>query len=342
MAVKLRNSALIFILCISFLTSFNLFAQEETSNKCEVLFFQQPKQLLLGVDAHVGVQHDPAKIDHILVNENLALPVRFHPPSTPGLPVLLFIGGLNSEIDTFEDVVHHMRNYGYGTIEIELRGQGSLMVQDEFRIRPIPLATQLHDIQKVMNYYKLSPAQIALVGYSYGAAPAGDLAFHFEHTTGEKFHSINLINPYIDNLEMSTSVGWLFGYIKSTWSLYPGAYKALQDYMANMTIANLEILTTQGFDARRVNSMRSLYQGLPHGHVTPKLRHILTRVNILSGIRDIVVPESAKEELYHSIPDRNRGIFDSVNASHMIVEKQPHLVIEFLLQALKPTQISGS
>ncbi len=70
-----------------------------------------------------------SSLQYLVSASGTRLPIQFVSQTDPSRKTFIFIGGLDSDIETFSKLEEILLPLGYGSLRIELRGQGSLIAK---------------------------------------------------------------------------------------------------------------------------------------------------------------------------------------------------------------------
>ncbi len=277
--------------------------------------------------------HDPTAVLYLLSASGKRLPVHFVEPSDRKKVSFVFIGGLDSDIDSFKKIEDGLIPLGYGSIRIELKGQGRL-VSNSPLIEPIQVSDQAKDLISVLNQLNIDKSRMALVGYSYGASVSIQTAIYLHETAPEKIASLDLINPLLQDENYGTDFSSVFIRLKNISGPTPSRELPPIELLKQLSLSGEFASQTDGaFNLAEVTSAYNLFSGLSND-LADSLLSINTKVNFFDGLADLVLPAIDKTNLFERVLIRNRGsYYRAEGVSHRAPEESPAEVIRFLVEA---------
>ena len=270
---------------------------------------------------HLDIQYIPA-------TSGVTLPIHFVPPSNPVKNTFVFIGGLDSDIESFDHVADLLLPLGYGVLQLELNGQGELISKSPI-MQVIPVPVQSQDLISILDQLRIDKTKVALVGESYGAAVAIQVANDILNRDKMNVASLNLINP----LSPASNVAFapIYMRLKNISGEGPGNSPNIRDLLVYLSArGEYAAQSEEAFDLNEVTAAYDLFMGIPLENAS-QLTAVKTKVNTLDGLADLVLPSSEKSELFERVPMEYRGLYKSVDGmSHRAGEEFPEEVSRFL------------
>ncbi len=270
---------------------------------------------------------DRSSVQYILSASGAKLPVHFMPQNDVSKVTFVFVGGLDSDIDTFTEVEQILLPLGYGAVRLELLGQGELISKNGPNIDPLALSSQTRDLIAVLDQLKIDKNKIVLVGYSYGAAVAIEAATQMKVTT------LNLINPLVpSNLDNATFAS-IFMRLKNISGPAPINYRDPRDLLIYLsTLGEYTNQDAESFNLNEVTSAYDLFIGVP-ADTAGALSLVTNRVNIFDGLSDLVVASSDKSNLFDRVLPIRRGVYYRADGvTHRAPEESAAEVVKFLTE----------
>ncbi len=272
----------------------------------------------------------PPRLDvqYIPAASGVNLPVHFVAPSNLAKSIFVFIGGLDSDIESFDHVADLLLPLGYGILQLELEGQGELISKSPI-LQVIPVPVQSQDLISILDQLRIDKTKLVLVGESYGAAVAIQAAIDIFNRDKITVASLNLINPLspIANVAFAP----IYMRLKNISGVGPINSQNIRDLLMYLGArGEYAAQSEEAFDLNEVTAAYDLFMGIPLENAS-QLTAIKTKVNILDGLADLVLPSSDKSDLFERVPMEYRGLYVRADGvSHRAGEEFPEEVSRFL------------
>lgn len=246
----------------------------------------------------------------------------------PGKPTLVFIHGLSSNHTTWLNAMKVMREHGYNSLALDLRGHGH---SDKTRNKNLyKLDFFSEDLDKIIRKEKINPI---FVGYSFGGTIAIDYAIKHQelvrglvlistnHADPLKYNGIGFLSP-IGKAFVNLLAFFLWWQKRKEYHYYRhgesvGYWHSVWNGLRTMPVSvNLWLLTqTVSFDFRK-----DIYK-------------IKCPVIMIYSGNDPFATEAEMGEIRKNIP--NVKIILSKNPSHFVATDSQDEVVEIVLDFLK-------
>ena len=288
-------------------------------------------ELAVRVDAKTKI--DRSSNLSLMSPSNVKLPIHFVPASDSSKSTLVFVGDCNSNIDTFTKLEEFFLSLGYGSLRLELRGQGELLSQSQ-SLEPILVSSQAQDLNSVLDQLNLDKHKIAFVGYSYGAAVVLETAALIHNRDHIKVSSINFINPILLSETSDRSTLELFLRLKNISSPQMSHFQTPNDLIRFLQSASdLNDSSESSIEFKESISILSLLS-CASINLNELLKSIDSRINIVDGDQDLTTPQLEKKQNYALISTTQLGSFLSLpSIAHRIPEEFSVELSRFLIES---------
>ncbi len=296
-----------------------------------VLFSQAEQTPETGVRVEPTSLPPHRAVEHINAASGVSIPIQFTAPNNPSKVIFVFVGGLDSDIESFDRVAELLRPFGYGTLQLELNGQGELISKSPI-VQNILLTTQSQDLISVIDELRLDKTKIVLVGQSYGAAVAVQAASDILSRDKYNVAAVDLVNPLIP--AASISFAPIFMRLKNISGVGPTESRNIRDLLVYLSArGEYASQTDESFDLNEVTAAYELFTGVPT-ETTMLLTTLNLKVNLFDGLSDLVVSTAEKANLFERLSENSRGIyFKSESAGQRAGEEAPEELAKFLTEA---------
>lgn len=154
-----------------------------------------------------------------------------HIPARPGQPTLVIINGLTYDTKSWDPLMPHILNKGYGILRYDPMGMGETLVKSGYPTKNILIDDQARDLKLLLENLKLN--KVSILGLSYGGA----LAIKFATLFPKKVDKLILKAPYVKPLEGQDKL--IKAQIEMTRALFPlnpASYDQLYDYFLKIHV----------------------------------------------------------------------------------------------------------
>ena len=314
------------ILCFTF---FIAQVQAEELSRRDDLFAKADIQQVNLSEAAVRLNKnnfDRSSIQYLLSASGTRLPVHYIAQTDISKMTFVFIGGFDSDLNTFTEIEEILLPLGYGVVRLELPGQGNLISKNPI-IDPITLVSQSRDLISILDQLKIDKNKIALVGYSYGAAVA------IQASIETKVASLNLLNPLIAASLDNSSFASIFMRLKNISGPAPTNYQDTGELLAYLsTLGEYANQDAKSFNLSEVTAAYNLFAGVPV-ETADELSLVSNRVSFFDGLADLVFSSSEKAKLFSRVLPIRRGIYYRADGVTHHAEQSPVDVVKFLTEA---------